>query len=321
MKILKIIIALIISVALLYIARSNSKGQSEFIIYSHNDYSFEYNTVPKGIENSISQIPIIVKGDFSSGNRLIFKHSNAKKNAITDFDKYHVSEMTVDSAQSGLFTIEVQATERGERFYYFFEVQDSSGVVLSSFMEENNEPFVFKYIGEVPPFILISHILLILTTVFCLALAATYSFPLLANGSDTKPVARWIMWSVIACFLGGYPFGFAMNWYAFNGFWEGIPFGTDATDNKTQILFVYILFAMLSMLGSLKGKPDNDLFSKKSVGWIGIGSFIVLVATYLIPHSIQFSKELTYAVCYTYTIIIILIYMTALMRKRKERNR
>jgi hypothetical protein len=251
---------------------------------------------------------------------LIFRHSNAKKNAITEFEKYHSAEMIVDQVNSDHFTIDVQATERGGRFYYFFEVQDSTSVVMATFMEEENKPFVVKYIGDVPSFVLISHIFLIFATVFCLALAAIYSFPLLSNAGESKPVARWIMWSVIVCFLGGYPFGFAMNWYAFGGIWEGIPFGTDATDNKTQILFVYIFFAMLSMLGSLKGKPEKDLFSKKSIGWIGIGSFLVLVATYLIPHSIQFSKELTYAVCYVYTIIIILVYLIAFMRKKKAQN-
>lgn len=320
MKTLKIIIALILSVTLIYIARSNSKGQSEFISFSENNYSFEYHTVPKGIENSITQIPITVRGDFSNGNRLIFKHSNAKKNAITDFNMYHASEMIMDENQSDLFTIDVQATDRGGRFYYFFEVQDSTGDALSTFMEKENMSFVFKYIGEVPPFILISHIFLIFATVFCIALAATYSFPLLSDGTDTKPVAKWIMWSVVVCFLGGYPFGFAMNWYAFGGIWEGIPFGTDATDNKTQILFVYIFFAMLSMLGSLKGKNEKDIFSKKTIGWIGIGSFIVLVTTYLIPHSIQFSKSLTYTVCYTYTILIILIYFVALIRKKRHKT-
>lgn len=321
MKILKIIIALILSVILLYIARSNSKGQSEFIGFFENNYSFEYHTVPKGIENSITRIPITVEGDFTEGQKLIFRHSNAKKKAITDFDKYHSSEMIVDNENSELFTIDVQATDRGGRFYYFFEVQDSTGMILSTFMEKENRPFIFKYIGAVPPFVLIGHIFLIFATVFCISFATIYSVSLLGQGSEIKPVAQWIMWSVIVCFLGGYPFGFAMNWYAFGGIWEGIPFGTDATDNKTQILFVYIFFAMLSMWGSLKGKPEKDLFSKKSIGWIGIGSFIVLLITYLIPHSTQFSKEITYIVCYSYTIIIILIYSLALFRKRKAVNR
>ena len=63
--------------------------------------------------------------------------------------------------------------------------------------------------------------------------------------------------ATIAAFLGGYPVGFAMNWYAFGVLWEGVPFGTDATDNKTQLLFVYLLFLTLATLGSLRGRPGR----------------------------------------------------------------
>ncbi len=317
MKIIKIIAALILTIALYFIASSNSRGQSEFRIHTEDKYVFVFNTVPKAFEKSTADIPISVSGDFSSGQKVIFR----KIKSGTDFNNLSVYEvLPTQISEPGFYNVTVQTGERGDRFYYYFEVVDSSGITLAKMTDENNQPFVFKYIGHVPLVVIGSHLLFIIfITPFFIALATTNSFSLITGAtSDVKPTAKLILWSVICCFIGGYPIGFAMNWYAFDGFWEGIPFGTDATDNKTQILFVYIIFVMLAMWGSLRGNPKNNLYSPKTLGWLGVGSFVMMLAIYLIPHSIQFSKELTYSVCYSYTLLIIIIYVVGLIRNKSR---
>jgi ABC-type Fe3+-siderophore transport system permease subunit len=106
-----------------------------------------------------------------------------------------------------------------------------------------------------------------------------------------------------------------MNWYAFGGTWEGVPFGTDATDNKTQLLFVYLIFAMLATWGSFRGS-GRDLFAPKTLGVIGLGTFAVMLFTYLIPHSIQFEATFTYAFCYTWTAIVAALYLLGRLRTK-----
>jgi hypothetical protein len=124
--------------------------------------------------------------------------------------------------------------------------------------------------------------------------------------------------AALFAFLGGYPFGFAMNWYAFGTIWEGVPFGTDATDNKTQLLFVYFLFMVLISLGSLtRGRIGRDLFSPKALGWFGLSAFVLKLAIYLIPHSIQFSVGLTRGVCYSFIGLVVMLYLYALGRSKR----
>jgi ABC-type Fe3+-siderophore transport system permease subunit len=121
----------------------------------------------------------------------------------------------------------------------------------------------------------------------------------------------------VFCFIGGYPLGMPMNYYAFDGLWEGVPFGTDATDNKTQLLFVYLLFASLATLGSFsRGRWGRDLFAPRTLGWIGLGSFGVMLFIYLIPHSIQFSARFTYAFCYTWIGVVAALYVLGVLRNR-----
>ena len=317
MKIIKIIAALILTIALYFIASSNSRGQSEFHTHSENGYTFEFNTVPKAFEKSITDIPISISGDFSKGQKVNFRKMKSG-NDFNDLTAFEVLPTKI--SEPGTYNTTVNTEERGDRFYYYFEVVDSTNTPLAKITDDNNQPFVFKYIGHVPTFVIGSHLLFIIfITPFFIALATISSFSLVSGAStDVKPTAKLILWSVICCFIGGFPVGFAMNWYAFNGFWEGIPFGTDATDNKTQILFVYIIFVMLAMWGSLRGNPKKDLYSPKTLGWLGVGSFVMMLLIYLIPHSIQFSKELTYSVCYGYTLLVIIIYIGGLMKKKSR---
>jgi ABC-type Fe3+-siderophore transport system permease subunit len=187
-------------------------------------------------------------------------------------------------------------------------------------MAEDGAPFFLRYIGEVPMFILLSHILFIFATVFFVAMATVHAFRVIGCGEGLAPMAKYLFWAMVCCFMGGYPFGIPMNWYAFGGTWEGVPFGTDATDNKTQLLFVYLVFASLATLGSLTGgKIGRDLFAPKTLGVIGVGSFAVMLFIYLVPHSIQFEPGFTYAFCYTWTGIVAALYVLGLLKSKGSR--
>jgi ABC-type Fe3+-siderophore transport system permease subunit len=96
-----------------------------------------------------------------------------------------------------------------------------------------------------------------------------------------------------------------------------VPFGHDATDNKTQLLFLYLLFATLAGAGSLsRGRWGRNLWSAKTLGWLGMASFAVMLFIYLIPHSIQFTPAFTYAFCYSWIGLIALAYLVGLARRR-----
>jgi ABC-type Fe3+-siderophore transport system permease subunit len=159
---------------------------------------------------------------------------------------------------------------------------------------------------------------MIFATVFCVVMAFFHAVSLIRGGTNVRAMAKWYFWSVVFAFFGCYPFGMAMNWYAFGAVWEGVPFGTDATDNKTQLLFVYLLFAWLVTMGSFtKGRFGRDLFSPKTLGWIGAIGFAVVWFIYLVPHSIQFTAAFTYAFCYSWIGIILALYVAGLVQSRE----
>ncbi len=314
MKISRIAIAFILTLVMLYVARTNSRGRPEHYSHRENGYVFDYWSVPKALEFTEASIPLTIKGNFDENIQPVFRRSTGGTD-IGHLDKYESYPMVACDSADDCFRTGVTAGEKNGRFYYYFEVTDTSGTVLASFTQPDGSPFMFRFIGAVPAAITIIHIALIFATVFFIALGTIHAFSLVGGGTDVKPLAKYSFLAALCAFLGGYPFGIPMNWYAFGGLWEGVPFGSDATDNKTQLLFVYLLFMTLATFGSLRGRQAGDIFSPKASGWFGIGSFAVMLFIYLIPHSIQFSAGLTYAFCYSFIGIVALIYIVGRLRR------
>jgi len=159
-------------------------------------------------------------------------------------------------------------------------------------------------------------------SVFFITLGAIKGIELLQDKNKTRSLVITFALAALFAFLGGYPFGFMMNSYAFGTIWEGVPFGTDATDNKTQTLFVYLLFIVFAGLDTLtRGKFGKDIFSAKTLGGLGIFGFFLMIAINLIPHSIQFEPNLTKVVCWGWIALIAIIYLVGLftsIRKKKK---
>ncbi len=318
MKVLRIVIAVVLTIALLYIARNNSRGRPEYYTHSENGYTFEYNSVPKGLEFEKENIPLTIKGAINENARPVFRKSLPGQVRGADPATFEAIPMNPCDSAADCYFAEVTAGTKNGRLYYYIEVVDSTGAALATFTQPDGMPFMFRFIGAVPTAITLTHIFLIFATVFFITLATAHAFSLITGGTDVKPLAKYSLLAALCAFLGGYPFGIPMNWYAFGSTWEGVPFGTDATDNKTQLLFVYLLFMTLATLGSLtKDKWGKNLYSPKALGWFGIGSFGVMWFIYLIPHSIQFSAALTYTFCYSWIGVVFLLYIIGRLRSAR----
>jgi len=317
MKLLKIAPAILLTFVMLYIARTNSRGRPEFVSHVNKGFTFEITTIPKIIEYQSDSITLRVSGPIGENTCVWFRLQSPGID-VDNRDVYGRTEMhPLDNTEDWYFT-EVTAGARSGRYhYYFFEVTDSAGRELATFAHEDGTPFVLRYIGSVPPVVLAGHLLFIFTTVFFVAMAAASGLPLLFGNADDRPMAVYLFWAAVCCFLGSYPFGIPMNHYAFGTLWEGVPFGTDATDNKAQLLLVYLLFATLVWLRTLtQGRFGRDLYSARMRVLIGVGSFVVMLFIYLIPHSIQFSATLTNSFCYSWIVIIVLLYLIGLLRSK-----
>lgn len=141
-----------------------------------------------------------------------------------------------------------------------------------SSVELTEEPVIIRFKGEVAKILLWPHILLMFTAML---MSTRTGLEALVKGKRTLQYA-WI--TLITLFLGGLILGPAIQLMAFGDWWAGWPLGQDLTDNKTAVSFIFWLIAVLR----LRKHPNKG-------GW-AIAAALILIAIYLIPHSVLGSE-------------------------------
>ena len=132
---------------------------------------------------------------------------------------------------------------------------------------------MIRFRNDVPASILIPHILLM----FGAMLFAVYTLLLVLT---RKPYSKWLKITVGTLFVGGFIFGPLVQHAAFGPWWTGFPYGTDLTDNKTLLSFVFFAIA----LATLKWKYNK---------WLVGLAVLLMIAVFTIPHS-AFGSEYDY---------------------------
>lgn len=134
-----------------------------------------------------------------------------------------------------------------------------------------NESVVIRFRGDVPAWALIPHVLMMILTVIWSMATIIFAF---ANIPSYK---KHVGLTIIFLLIGGFILGPVVQKYSFGQLWTGWPLGEDMTDNK-------VLFALLAFLIAW-------FLRKKSYGrWLAIGAALVMLAVYLIPHSMGGSE-------------------------------
>lgn len=137
-----------------------------------------------------------------------------------------------------------------------------------------DEPVVIRFRNDVPASILIPHILLM----FGAMLFAVYTLLLILT---RKQYSKWLKITVGTLFVGGFIFGPLVQHAAFGPWWTGFPFGTDLTDNKTLLSFLFFAVA----LATLKWKYNK---------WVVGIAVLLMIAIFTIPHS-TYGSEYDYS--------------------------
>jgi hypothetical protein len=135
----------------------------------------------------------------------------------------------------------------------------------------DKENVLIRFRADVPAWALIPHVLMMILTVIWSM--ATIIFALANMPSYKKKVGI----TIIFLLIGGFILGPVVQKYSFGQFWTGWPLGEDLTDNKT--LFALVAFLLAWFLRN------------KSYGrWLAVGAALVMLAVYLIPHSMGGSE-------------------------------
>jgi len=139
---------------------------------------------------------------------------------------------------------------------------------------------VIRYKGAVPPPVLLTHIILMF-------FAVLWGIRTLLEALFNRPGLRWMAWTtIILMTVGGMLMGPIVQLYAFGELWTGVPFGWDLTDNKTLVMWLCWVIAVL-FIGWRRGPV------KPAARWVTILAALVMLAVYLIPHS-MYGSELKY---------------------------
>ncbi len=145
-----------------------------------------------------------------------------------------------------------------------------------SFTLPEEESAIIRFKGDVPAAILAIHVFAMFFGMLLSTRAGIESF---VKEPNFKKLAVWTL-GLIA--VGGMILGPIVQKYAFGAFWTGWPFGTDLTDNKTAVMFVFWIIATVSV------------FKSKNPKWWVLAAAIVTLIVYLIPHSLL-GSELDYS--------------------------
>lgn len=136
------------------------------------------------------------------------------------------------------------------------------------------EPLLIRFRNDVPAGILVPHILLM----FGAMLFAVYTFLLVIT---RKAYRKWLRITVGTLFAGGFILGPLVQHAAFGPWWAGFPYGTDLTDNKTLLSFLFFAAA----LATLKWKYNK---------WVVSLAVLFMIAIFSIPHS-TYGSEYDYS--------------------------
>jgi hypothetical protein len=136
----------------------------------------------------------------------------------------------------------------------------------------NGLPVIARFKGKVPTALLIVHVVFMFAA---LLLAFRAGLEALRPGGRQQDLVPWTL-GVTA--FGGLILGPLVQKFAFGALWAGFPLGRDLTDNK--ILFAVLLWVVAFCL-------------RRRSRWWTVGATLLMVAVYLIPHS-MFGSELNY---------------------------
>jgi hypothetical protein len=173
----------------------------------------------------------------------------------------------------------------GDYLIAYIHQQPPAGKVMYQITLQSDEervkltenPITIRFRGDVPAWAFIPHIIII----FIAMLFSTRAGIAAILKEKTYSLT---LWTLITLIVGGLIFGPIMQKYAFGEWWTGWPMGTDLTDNKTAIAFLFWAYAMV--------KVYKNRYHR---GWVFAASIITLIV-FLIPHSmlgseIDFTQE------------------------------
>lgn len=174
-------------------------------------------------------------------------------------------EMQLERHDDHLIAFIPHQPPAGKVMYEIFLQKDRQTVSLT------DKPIVIRFRSDVPAWALVPHVILMF-------LAMLWSLRSGFAAIFAEKTARLTLITFLLLLTGGLVLGPIVQKYAFGDFWTGWPTGSDLTDNKTALAFVFWLIALI--------KTHRNPHHRT---WVLLASMVLLLI-YLIPHSLMGSE-------------------------------
>lgn len=255
-KVLLWVLAVVISLAAMFYQRMTGPTYPKKfeVSYQNEDYSF---SLPRSNNGRPGDYPVEIQLPESFSANIIwrlFPTENPWETLHMERKGDTLSTSLPHQPPAGKIEYHLELMADGK----LIDIHDDTNVVI-------------RFRGDVPAWALLPHVLMMVLTVIWSM--ATILFAL----AKMPQYKRYTGITIIFLLIGGFILGPIVQKYSFGQFWTGWPFGDDLTDNKT-------LFALIAFLVAW------FLRKKSYARWLAIGAAVVMLAIYLIPHSMNGSE-------------------------------
>ncbi|MGB9853032.1 MAG: hypothetical protein ACPLPX_09260 [Candidatus Kapaibacteriota bacterium] len=252
------ILSLLIMLALAVYQRTTGPTYPKSGSFKIENNVIKYKLIRSWGENSDAYVKIVVPNQNITGFLKFRRHPS--------YDDWSTKDLL--RRNDTLIAVIPQQPPAGKIMYQIF-LNDGKG---NEYRVPSDEPVIIRFKGSVPDFVLIPHIFFMF---FSMVFGIRAFFESIFLKKDVYKIS---LWTFILLFIGGAILGPIVQHYAFGVFWSGWPFGHDLTDNKTLVSLIFWAVA----IWRLRKNPTD-------YKWPIIAS-IVMIAVYLIPHSVLGSE-------------------------------
>jgi hypothetical protein len=276
LPIIRIVVGLVLTVALLGLARRLSTRRPQDLTIERADLRLEHTTVTEQVEPGGPVVRMKAGPDDSLAPVVVYRDDGAAPPC-----RLEMIRTGEDSWEAVL-----PQRDKGERLSYSLSIL-RDGVETARIPEDEGSFILVKYKGRVAPAVLIPHVAFMFGAFFFMVQGFWSAVAILRGTEGKSGAVSNARWALICSFIGGWPLGFLLNQQAFGVIWEGFPFGYDITDNKTQVMFVFWLVSLLLVRGSFLGRGErHDILGARGFALAVIVSFAVSILLFIVPHSL-----------------------------------
>lgn len=188
-------------------------------------------------------------------------------------DPYTATDL---AREAGELVAGIPAEPAAGKVEYFVELDTPTGTVRLP--QGEGETVVLRFKDPVPVWILLPHVLFMFVAMLIGVRAG------LGAVFDPASVRRltWVTFGGLT--VGGMILGPIVQEYAFGALWTGFPFGYDLTDNKTLVMWLAWLGALIVL-----GRGERRALSRAG-RWTVVAATFITLAVYLVPHSLRGSE-------------------------------